>query len=39
MDGTLAVYDLRKSNNSDSKLYALSDGMEEDLLAVTLIKD
>lgn len=39
LDGTLGVYDLRKSNNSDAKLYALSDCMDEDLNSVCLIKN
>lgn len=30
-DGTLAVYDLRKNNQSKEKLYALSDPMESEL--------
>lgn len=33
------MYDIRKSNNAKDKLYALSDCMEEDLTAITLIKD
>lgn len=39
LDGSLGVYDLRKSNNSDAKLYALSDCMDEDLMSVCLIKN
>jgi len=34
----LGVYDLRKGNKSKEKLYALSDSMEEDLLAISLVK-
>ena len=30
-DGTLAVYDLRRSNQNQDKLYALSDPMESEL--------
>jgi hypothetical protein len=37
-DGTLGVYDLTKGKNSKEKLYALSDSMEEDLLAISLVK-
>jgi hypothetical protein len=37
-DGTLGVYDLRKSNTNKNKLYAMSDSMEEDLLSVALVK-
>lgn len=33
------MYDLRKSNNSDAKLYALSDELDEDLTSVCLIKN
>lgn len=39
VDGTLAVYDLRKPNTSKEKLYALSDCLEEDLLSMTIVKD
>lgn len=45
LDGTLAVYDLRKAGaptapEEESKaLYALSDCMEEELLGVEIIKD
>lgn len=39
VDGTLAVYDLKKSNTSKEKLYALSDCLEEDLLSVVIVKD
>ena len=35
----LGVYDLRKANTSDEKLYALSDSMNEDLLSLVLVKD
>mmetsp|Transcript_15112 Transcript_15112/g.12826 ORF Transcript_15112/g.12826 Transcript_15112/m.12826 type:complete len:144 (+) Transcript_15112:509-940(+) len=38
-DGNLGVYDLRKSKNSNQKLYALSDSVEEDLLSVTIVKN
>lgn len=37
-NGTLGVYDLRKSNNSKEKLYALSDVMEEELNCLTFIR-
>jgi hypothetical protein len=37
-DGTLGVYDLRKDPSSKERLYALSDCLEEDLLAIQLIK-
>lgn len=39
LDGTLAVYDIRKSNNSKEKLHALSDCMEEDLTSIALVKN
>lgn len=39
VDGTLGVYDLRKSDHSKEKLYALSDCLEEDLLSISLIKN
>jgi len=32
------VYDLREGNDSKEKLYALSDSMDEDLLAITVVK-
>ena len=37
-DGTLGVYDLRKSPKSAERLYALSDCLEEDLLALQVVK-
>ncbi|KAL4510506.1 hypothetical protein ABPG72_004660 [Tetrahymena utriculariae] len=39
LDGTLAVYDIRKANNAKDKLYALSDCMEEDLTSIQLVKN
>ena len=38
-EGNLGVYDMRKGNNSKKKLYALSDSMNEDLLAISLVKN
>lgn len=37
-DGSLGVYDLRKDPKSKERLYALSDCLEEDLLALQIIK-
>ena len=37
-NGTLAVFDLRKSNNSKDKLYAMSDEMEEELNCLSFVK-
>lgn len=37
-DGTLGAFDLRKTNASDKKLYALSDNMDEDLNSMCMIK-
>lgn len=36
--GNLAVYDLRKSNESKDKLYAMSDPMEEELNCIEFCK-
>ena len=38
-DGCLGVYDLRKSQNSKEKLYAMSDNMETDLLSTAIMKN
>jgi len=38
-EGNLGVYDMRKGNNSKKKLYALSDSMDEDLLAISLVRN
>lgn len=32
------MYDIRKSNSSKEKLYALSDCMDEDLTAIAMVK-
>lgn len=37
-NGTLAVYDLRKSNTAKEKLTAMSDEMEEELNCITFVK-
>ena len=37
-NGTLGVYDLRKSNTAKDKLFALSDEMEEELNCLSLVK-
>jgi hypothetical protein len=37
-DGCLAVFDLRKAESSKEKLYAMSDNMETDLMAVELVR-
>ena len=37
-NGTLGVYDLRKSNTSKEKLYAMSDEMEEELNCISFVK-
>ena len=39
VDGTLGVYDLRKSETAKEKLYALSDCLEEDLLSMLIVKN
>ena len=38
-EGTLGVYDLRKADNSQNKLYALSDNMEADLNCIAFTKN
>ena len=38
-DGTLGVYDLKKPNHSDKKLYAVSDSVHEDLLSIEIVKN
>ena len=37
-NGTLGVYDLRKSNTAKDKLFAMSDEMEEELNCLTFVK-
>jgi hypothetical protein len=34
----MAVYDLKKGNNSKEKVYALSDSVDEDLLSISIVK-
>lgn len=34
LDGSLASYDLRKSNNSKEKLFQITDSVDKDLLAL-----
>lgn len=31
LDGTLAIYDVKKGNDSEDKLYAISDSIDEQL--------
>ena len=38
-DGCLGVYDLKQSEKSKDKLYAMSDNMETDLNQVCLVKN
>lgn len=38
-DGTLGVYDLKKPNHSEQKVYAISDTVNEDLLGLELVKN
>lgn len=38
-DGCLGVFDLQKENSSKEKLYAMSDNMETDLLALKIMKN
>ena len=39
LDGRLAIYDLRKKNDSEKKIYAVSECMEEDLTGMAIVKN
>jgi WD repeat-containing protein 55 len=39
LDGKIAVFDLRKNNDSEKKNYSISDCMEEDLTNIAIVKN